>query len=63
MNALQFRPWRRSAIRFVVAGAVLLQLAACSPANRALILYQYRVGFRNLVVNLLGDVVSAALGS
>lgn len=63
MQTMQYRSWRRSAIRFAVASAALLQIAACSPANRELIVYQYRVGFRNLIVNVLGDVFSAALGS
>jgi hypothetical protein len=60
MKCLQIRSWRRSAIRFAVVSAVLLQIAACSPENRELILYQYEVSFRNLLVRLMGDVLSVA---
>ena len=61
MKSSKVRSWRRSAIRFAVASAVLLQLAACSPENRELILYQYQYNARNLLVRLMGDVLGAVI--
>lgn len=47
--------------RWALPGALLLQLTNCSALNTELIVYQYEVALRNLVVNLIGAVLSAVI--
>lgn len=47
--------------RWAVPGALLLQLTNCTALNTELIVYQYEVALRNLVVNLIGSVLSAVI--
>ncbi len=48
-------------VRWAAPGALLLQLTNCSALNTELIVYQYEVALRNLVVNLIGAVLSAVI--
>lgn len=51
----------RVLFRWAAPGAMLLQLTNCSATNTELIVYQYELALRNLVVDLIGTVLSAVI--